>query len=202
MEPEQTPVAQQGCEAHAAVARRIAGNISRAVQVSAETLEHLLVALLAEGHVLVEDNPGVGRRSPARWRAMVDCGFTAFVAGGSNCCPPTWWGADVYDQREQRFEFRPDRCSPTSSWWAGTTGLRPSRSPACWSACRSARDRRRPQPTKLCGARLSSCSRRRNPNQYKRGPTHCPTPMAPCLDQDLRSGTPTSGAEAGDAGRP
>ena len=56
--PEQAPVAPQESEAFAAVARRLADNVARAVQVRRETLEHVLVALLAEGHVLVEDYPG------------------------------------------------------------------------------------------------------------------------------------------------
>ena len=66
MEPEQTPVAPQESEAHAALARRVAANVASAVQVRAETLTDLTVALLAEGHVLIEDYPGVGKTALAR----------------------------------------------------------------------------------------------------------------------------------------
>jgi MoxR-like ATPase len=105
--PEQARVAPQESEAFAAVARRLADNVSRAVQVRRETLDHVLVALLAEGHVLVEDYPGVGKTALARAIARsIDCQF-ARVQCTSDLLPADVVGTNVYDQREQRFEFRP-----------------------------------------------------------------------------------------------
>jgi MoxR-like ATPase len=107
MEPEQTPVAPQESEAYAGLARRIAANIASAVQLRPETLTHLMVALLAEGHVLIEDYPGVGKTALARALARsIDCQF-ARVQCTSDLLPADVVGTNVYMQREQRFEFRP-----------------------------------------------------------------------------------------------
>ncbi len=108
MEPsKQVPAAQQESEALTAAVRRIADNVARAVQVRSETLDHLLIALLAEGHVLVEDYPGVGKTALARALARsVDCQY-ARVQCTSDLLPADVVGTNVYDQREQRFEFRP-----------------------------------------------------------------------------------------------
>jgi MoxR-like ATPase len=108
MEPaEQAPVAPQECEAFAALTRRLADNIERAVQIRGETLSEVLVALLAEGHVLIEDYPGVGKTALARALARsIDSQF-ARVQCTADLLPADVVGTNVYDQREQRFEFRP-----------------------------------------------------------------------------------------------
>jgi MoxR-like ATPase len=107
MSAEPAPIQRRESEAHAAVARALADNIRRAVQVAPGVLSHLLVALFAEGHVLVEDYPGVGKTALARaLSASVDCQF-ARVQGTSDLLPADVVGTNVYDQREQVFEFRP-----------------------------------------------------------------------------------------------
>jgi MoxR-like ATPase len=105
--PELPPVLPHQYEAAAAVARRIAINVTSAVQVPQDVLDHVLVALLAEGHVLIEDYPGVGKTALARAIARsIDCQF-ARVQCTSDLLPADVVGTNVYDQREQRFEFRP-----------------------------------------------------------------------------------------------
>jgi MoxR-like ATPase len=108
MEPtEQAPVAPQECETYAALTRRLADNIARAVQIRPDTLGQVLVALLAEGHVLIEDYPGVGKTALARALARsIDSQF-ARIQCTADLLPADVVGANVYDQREQRFEFRP-----------------------------------------------------------------------------------------------
>jgi MoxR-like ATPase len=108
MEPsDRAPVAPQECEAFAALTRRLADNIERAVQIRAETLSEVLVALLAEGHVLIEDYPGVGKTALARALARSINSQFARVQCTADLLPADVVGANVYDQREQRFEFRP-----------------------------------------------------------------------------------------------
>jgi MoxR-like ATPase len=85
----------------------VAVNILKAVQVRPPTLHHLIVALLAEGHILVEDYPGVGKTALARAVARSIDGQFARVQCTSDLLPADVVGTNVYDQREQRFEFRP-----------------------------------------------------------------------------------------------
>src|SRR5919109_1165013 len=107
MEPEPAPVAPPESEALAALARRLADNIKGAVQIRDSTLDHVLVALLAEGHLLVEDYPGVGKTALARALARsIACQF-ARIQCTSDLLPADVVGTNVYDQRERRFEFRP-----------------------------------------------------------------------------------------------
>ncbi len=97
----------QGSGRHAALAQRLRENISAAVEVPDVVLTQLLVALLAEGHVLVEDYPGVGKTTLARALARsLDCRFTR-IQCTSDLMPADLVGVSVYDQREQRFLFRP-----------------------------------------------------------------------------------------------
>jgi MoxR-like ATPase len=101
------PVAKHECEAAADLATRIATNVRSAVQVRDETLNHVLVALLAEGHLLVDDSPGVGKTALARAVARsVDCQF-ARIQCTADLLPADVVGTNVFNQREGRFEFRP-----------------------------------------------------------------------------------------------
>jgi len=75
--------------------------------VKAEVLEHVTVSLLAEGHILVEDYPGVGKTALARALSRsIDCAF-ARVQCTADLLPADIVGSQIYNQREGRFEFRP-----------------------------------------------------------------------------------------------
>src|SRR5215217_3026076 len=105
--PETEAVARQQVDAAVSVARRIGENIQRAVKVRDEILETVIVSLLSEGHVLVEDYPGVGKTALARALSRsVECQF-ARVQCTADLLPADIVGTNVYNQREGRFEFRP-----------------------------------------------------------------------------------------------
>src|SRR5947209_3791717 len=107
MEPERAVPPPPSLESFASLGRRLAANVAGAVQVAPRTLEQVIVALLAEGHVLVEDYPGVGKTALARAIARsIDCQF-ARVQCTSDLLPADVVGTNVYDAREQRFQFRP-----------------------------------------------------------------------------------------------
>ncbi|MGI8781053.1 MAG: AAA family ATPase [Solirubrobacteraceae bacterium] len=107
IEPLPGTVAQEEVEAAVGFSRRIEDNIRRAVKVRDDVLRHVVVALLAEGHILVEDYPGVGKTALARALSRtLDCQF-ARVQCTADLLPADIVGANIYNQREQRFEFRP-----------------------------------------------------------------------------------------------
>src|ERR1700709_2534772 len=95
-------VAGHEVQAAAGVGRRIAENISRAVQVRDEILHNVVVALLAEGHVLVEDYPGVGKTALARALSRsIDCQFARVQCTG-DLVPAALLGQQAYGQRKGR----------------------------------------------------------------------------------------------------
>jgi MoxR-like ATPase len=91
----------------AALGARIAANVRRAVKVPEQALRDLLVSLFSEGHVLIEDNPGVGKTALARAIARsVDAEY-ARIQCTADLLPADVVGTNVFNQRETRFEFRP-----------------------------------------------------------------------------------------------
>jgi MoxR-like ATPase len=91
----------------AEVGARLRANIQRAVKVRHEVVRDVLVALLAEGHVLIEDYPGVGKTALARALARsVDAEY-ARVQCTVDLLPADVIGTNVFNQREARFEFHP-----------------------------------------------------------------------------------------------
>jgi MoxR-like ATPase len=91
----------------AALGQRIAQNVTKAVKVPDTALRDVLVSVVAEGHVLIEDNPGVGKTALARALARsVDAEY-ARIQCTADLLPADVVGTNVFNQREARFEFRP-----------------------------------------------------------------------------------------------
>jgi MoxR-like ATPase len=87
--------------------RRVIETVGDAVEVRPEVLEDLLICMLAEGHVLIEDLPGVGKTTLARTIARATDLAFARVQCTADLLPADVVGTNIYNQREARFEFRP-----------------------------------------------------------------------------------------------
>jgi MoxR-like ATPase len=72
-----------------------------------ETLQFSVLCLLAEGHLIIEDFPGVGKTSLAKAIARsVDCAFSR-LQFTPDLLPSDVTGVNVFNQRSNEFEFRP-----------------------------------------------------------------------------------------------
>ena len=88
-------------------ADRILAEVERAVVGKREALELVLIGMLADGHVLLEDFPGLAKTLIARAFAQVtSIGFTR-VQFTPDLMPSDVTGSSIYNQREADFEFRP-----------------------------------------------------------------------------------------------
>ncbi|HZB46843.1 MAG TPA: MoxR family ATPase [Pyrinomonadaceae bacterium] len=86
---------------------RLQAAVERVIKGKAEAVRTAIVALLAGGHLLVEDVPGVGKTTLAQALALaIDCTFHR-IQFTSDLLPSDVIGLSVYDEREGRFEFKP-----------------------------------------------------------------------------------------------
>jgi MoxR-like ATPase len=86
---------------------RIIENISRVIVGKDKAIELLLVGLLAEGHVLLEDVPGVAKTLLAKSLAKSIGGSFDRVQFTPDLLPADITGFNVYDQKMGRFSFHP-----------------------------------------------------------------------------------------------
>ena len=88
-------------------AQRILDEVERAVVGKREALELVLLGMLADGHVLLEDFPGLAKTLIARAFAQVtSIGFTR-IQFTPDLMPSDVTGSSIFNQREVDFEFRP-----------------------------------------------------------------------------------------------
>jgi MoxR-like ATPase len=104
-------MATQQAEAQATEAgdilARIGANIEQVIQGKAEVVELVLLCLVAEGHLLIEDVPGVGKTSLAKALARsVDTSFGR-IQFTPDLLPSDVVGVSIWQRDEHEFEFRP-----------------------------------------------------------------------------------------------
>ena len=113
--------------------------VERAVIGKRDELELVLMGLLADGHVLLEDVPGLAKTLAARsFAEATGLGFGR-VQFTPDLLPADVTGSSIWNQRDSDFEFRPDRSSPTSSSPTRSTARRRRPRRRCSRRCRSGR---------------------------------------------------------------
>lgn len=87
--------------------RSIQDNISRVIKGKPLVIEMTVVALLARGHLLLEDVPGVGKTTLAHSLARsLDCSFKR-IQFTSDLLPSDIVGVSIFNRQKQAFEFMP-----------------------------------------------------------------------------------------------
>ena len=89
------------------LSNRVADNVRRVIVGKDEEVRLTLLAMLCEGHLLIEDVPGVGKTMLARALALsVGCTFRR-IQFTPDMLPTDVTGVNIYNQKTQEFEFRP-----------------------------------------------------------------------------------------------
>jgi len=88
-------------------AERLVNNVSKVIVGKKETIELVLVALLCEGHVLIEDIPGIGKTMLAKAVARSLGGSFKRIQSTPDLLPSDVTGIHYFNQKTSEFEFRP-----------------------------------------------------------------------------------------------
>ncbi len=96
-----------GTAVAADVVERVVANLEIAVRASRETLELCVLGLLAEGHLIIEDFPGVGKTNLAKSLARSLQLTFSRLQFTPDLLPTDVTGVNVFNQKTNEFEFRP-----------------------------------------------------------------------------------------------
>ncbi|MFE9207267.1 AAA family ATPase [Micromonospora sp. NPDC007230] len=91
----------------AEIAARITDNVQRVILGKPELVRLAIVGLLAEGHLLIEDVPGLGKTTLARCLAASIGGSWSRIQFTPDLLPGDITGVSVYHQRDEQFTFHP-----------------------------------------------------------------------------------------------
>src|SRR5512138_3109261 len=90
-----------------AVGERLIENLEKVIVGKRDALELIVIGLFCEGHILIEDVPGVGKTMLARSLAKsLDCQFNR-IQFTPDMLPSDITGVSIYNQKKGEFEFRP-----------------------------------------------------------------------------------------------
>src|SRR3990170_3065400 len=89
------------------IARRLRENIHKVIVGKDEVIDLVLAAVLCEGHILLEDVPGIGKTTLARALAItLGCSFSR-IQFTPDLLPSDVTGLSWFNQKKGEFEFRP-----------------------------------------------------------------------------------------------
>ena len=89
------------------IAQRIVDNVAKVIVGRRDVIEQALAALIAQGHILVEDVPGVGKTMLAKsLSTSIGCNFKR-IQFTPDLLPSDVAGISVYNQATGEFQFRP-----------------------------------------------------------------------------------------------
>jgi MoxR-like ATPase len=89
------------------VVTRVRANVEKVIEGKTDVVESTLVVLLAEGHLLIEDVPGVGKTMLSKALARsIDCSVRR-IQFTPDLLPSDVTGVSVFNQNTREFEFRP-----------------------------------------------------------------------------------------------
>ena len=92
---------------HTAVAQRIIDNVSKVIVGKRAVIEQAMAAVIAQGHILVEDVPGVGKTMLAKSLSIsIGCNFKR-IQFTPDLLPSDVAGVSIYNQATGEFQFRP-----------------------------------------------------------------------------------------------
>jgi len=122
-------------------AERVVASVERVIVGKHVEVRLALVALLCQGHILIEDVPGVGKTMLAKALSQsIGCSFRR-IQFTPDLLPSDVTGLSIFNQKTTEFEFRPGPIWPRSSWPMRSTVRLLRRRARCSNAWRSARRR-------------------------------------------------------------
>jgi MoxR-like ATPase len=87
--------------------QRMIKNLEQVIVGKRQTVEHVIIGLLCQGHLLIEDVPGVGKTMLARSLAKsLGCSFSR-IQFTPDMLPSDVTGVSIFNQVSRQFEFRP-----------------------------------------------------------------------------------------------